>query len=190
MLSSSELSCALQKEPRSVCIDSGIGDCPQRIVSAVAYDRIALVQYALCALKYKRKSCYSESVAALLLGSIASEIHSDSVLCPVPLHWTRYIERGFNQSELIARFLSKRTDLPVHILLRRIRCTGHQAWRTREERLHAMHDAFVVRKNMTMPKHVVLIDDIVTTGATLHACASALQNAGVERVDAWVVARG
>tara|TARA_B100000315_G_C14136538_1_gene389431 strand:+ start:168 stop:329 length:162 start_codon:yes stop_codon:yes gene_type:complete len=53
-----------------------------------------------------------------------------------------------------------------------------------------MHNAFVVHRGLTVPKHVVLIDDIATTGATLDACAKALKNAGAARVDAWVIARG
>jgi len=190
MLSVADLSSALQSEQCTVCIDTGIKGLPHRIVSAAAYDRIPIVQYALCALKYKNKSCYAESIAAILSQHIHSEIHPDMVLCPVPLHWSRYIDRGFNQSTLIAHFLSRNTALSVHSLLRRVRNTGHQAWRTREDRLHAMDDAFVVRRNVAVPKYVVLIDDIVTTGATLHACATVLQKAGVQRVDAWVIARG
>jgi predicted amidophosphoribosyltransferase len=53
-----------------------------------------------------------------------------------------------------------------------------------------MHDAFSLRRTQKIPKHVVLIDDIVTTGATLHECAKVLQKAGVHRIDAWVIARG
>ena len=189
-LSVPELSAALQAERCVVHVEKGIEGLPRRIVSVAAYDRVPSLQCALCSLKYKRQSCYAESIATLLLQHVGSEIHPDMVLCPVPLHWSRYIDRGFNQSVLIARILASRTALPMHILLRRIRNTGHQAWRTREERLHAMHDAFVVRKNCKTPKHVVLIDDIVTTGATLHACATALHHAGVKQIDAWVVARG
>ena len=81
-------------------------------------------------------------------------------------------------------------DIQYSNLLKRVRDTGHQAWRSREERLCSMLNAFTVRRGVTVPSHVILIDDIATTGATLDACAKALKSSGVQTVDAWVVARG
>ncbi|MDD5041340.1 MAG: hypothetical protein PHX87_03655 [Candidatus Peribacteraceae bacterium] len=109
------------------------------------------------------------------------------VLCPVPLHWVRRFQRGFNQSERLARIVAAERELSVLPLLRRIRWTGSQMKRTRPERLTGVTGAFRCITNHP-PSHVVLIDDLSTTGATLDECASALKRAGVLRVEGWVVA--
>jgi|GEM_PF-545031 len=109
------------------------------------------------------------------------------VLCPVPLHWVRRFSRGFNQSERLARLLACATGLPLILLLRRVRWTGSQVKRHRAERLAALDGAF----RCTVPDPpscVLLIDDVSTTGATLDQCAQALKEAGVERVEGWVIA--
>lgn len=111
------------------------------------------------------------------------------VLCPVPLHWTRKFQRGFNQAEIIAEEIGERKGWEVQELLKRNRRTGHQAWRKREERLIALSDAFVCVPK-TLPPCVLLVDDISSTGATLDACAKALKKAGVKYVAGLVVAYG
>jgi ComF family protein len=170
--------------------DIGIDGLPHDILSAVPYRFSPLLQRAMFTIKYRRNAEMVENVTPLLLDGVFEEITSGMVLCPVPLHWMRHMERGFNQSACIAECLSNHTQLPVRHLLRRTRDTGHQAWRSREARLHAMNDSFSMRRVRKIPKHVVLVDDIVTTGATLHECAKVLQKAGVQRIDAWVIARG
>jgi ComF family protein len=112
-----------------------------------------------------------------------------AVLVPVPLHWTRRFARGFDQSLLLAQHLSRATHQPCRRILRRIRPTGHQAWRSGEERREAMQSAFRVAAE-TLPFHVILVDDVATTGATLEACARELKQAGVQRVSAVVIALG
>ncbi len=170
--------------------DKGIDYLPHSIVSATAYHRSRYLQRAFYTMKYRRNSEMINPVAALLLKAIRDEVKPGMVLCPVPLYWKRYVDRGFNQSVGIAEFLAGHLKLPVEQLLRRKYDTGHQAWRKRDERLQAVQNAFVMKHTETVPRHVVLIDDIVTTGATLHACAKVLHGAGVRRVDAWVVSRG
>lgn len=112
------------------------------------------------------------------------------VLCPVPLHWTRKFHRGFNQALILAQVIGREKDWPVAELLKRTRATGHQAWRKREERLHAVIGAFTWKGESPAPRCVLLIDDICTTGATLDACAKALKDAGVKQVVGLVVAYG
>ncbi|ALM09954.1 MAG TPA: hypothetical protein DEB30_02820 [Candidatus Peribacter riflensis] len=109
------------------------------------------------------------------------------VLCPVPLHWARRFQRGFNQSELLARVVARERGLTVLPLLKRRRWTGSQMKRTREERLTGVQGAFCCTTDHP-PAHVVLIDDLSTTGATLESCARALREAGVFSVEGWVVA--
>jgi len=183
-----------QEEIRSIHTyahkDIGIDGLPYEIISAVAYRHAPLLQRAMFTIKYRRDPYLIGDMASLLFDVIKEELRPGMVLCPVPLHWKRFLDRGFNQSVYIAEHLSEKTKLPMSHLLRRKRDTGHQAWRSREERLHAMHDAFILKKIQNVPRHVVLIDDITTTGSTLHECAKVLNNAGIERIDAWVIAHG
>lgn len=109
------------------------------------------------------------------------------VLCPVPLHWLRQFQRGFNQSELLARVVSRERGLAVLPLLKRRRWTGSQMKRRRADRLTAMGGAFRCAVSHP-PRSVILIDDLSTTGATLDECAKALKDAGVTRVEGWVIA--
>jgi len=118
----------------------------------------------------------------------ASLIHC---FVPVPLHPTRLRERGFNQAEALAETLSKRTRLPVLRGLERRRYTNTQTRFDRVERMQNLRDAFALRENSDVRgKHLVLVDDVLTTGSTLHECALVLRAAGAESVRAITVARG
>ncbi len=113
-------------------------------------------------------------------------------LIPVPLHPTRLRERGFNQAALIAQRLSHRLHLPVDLFhLRRIRATPAQALtQNRLERLNNIQRAFRVSPNHPFRgKKLCLIDDVVTTGATLRSCAQTLLDAGAKEVIAVTFAR-
>jgi len=159
-----------------------------RIVAASMYRECPLLQRAIHTFKYKRIPALNDALAKLMINT--SEMQgSGTVLCPVPLHWSREFARGFNQAQLLANSLGEDRMLPVQQLLRRIRPTGHQVHRNRDERLVAVADAFLCSES-SVPEHVTLVDDLATTGATLDACAHALKVAGVQRVEAWVIAHG
>ncbi len=158
------------------------------IRAAMLYHDSSLVQKAVRTFKYHRIPGLGEDLARLIVEGGGSP-EEGSVLCPVPLHWSRHYNRGFNQAELLAHLVSVKTGIPMHGLLKRKRATGHQAHRGRVERLTALRDAFVCT-DQTVPDHIILIDDLATTGATLDACAAALKEAGAKRVTAWVVAHG
>jgi ComF family protein len=138
-------------------------------------------------LKYRREKRLAEVLGSMIVSVCVSTSH-DEVLCPVPLHWSRRFFRGFNQSQLLANVVARERGFLVESLLRRIRPTGHQAKRSREERLVSLHGSFTV-VSQELPHRVILIDDLSTTGATLDACAKCLKDAGVAVVEAWVVAR-
>lgn len=111
-------------------------------------------------------------------------------LVPVPLHPRRLRERGYNQAREIGAPLARQLGVPLREdLLRRVRHTRPQSRLEADARQTNLEDAFAVREGRAIPAHVVLVDDVMTTGATLHAAAWALREAGVRRVDAWVVAR-
>lgn len=114
-------------------------------------------------------------------------------LIPVPLHWTRLFQRRFNQSAELARAISRQRSVPViDNVLTRIRATPPQVGLARDERAKNMHGAFSVEKSLRgeiKGKRIVLVDDVLTTGATANACARILRRAGASRVDVLTLAR-
>lgn len=113
------------------------------------------------------------------------------LIMPVPLHRLRLLQRRFNQSALLARALSKRCGVPVdpHTLLR-IRRTPSQGGLSAKGRRRNVQGAFTVSdKTHIKGQRIVLIDDVMTTGATLESCARTLKRAGAARVDVLCLAR-
>ena len=114
-------------------------------------------------------------------------------LLPVPLSARRLQERGYNQSWEIARALARRRGIAcAEAMLVRVRDTAHQLQLAPEARAANVRDAFIVDpRHLTRlrDRHVALLDDVMTTGATLHELAHALLRAGAASVDAWVLAR-
>lgn len=116
-------------------------------------------------------------------------IDTQTALAPIPLHQSRMDQRGFNQSELIAVELSRLTGLPLNNYLTRVRSTDSQLGRGRMSRLSALEGAFQVISSNNLPKQVILIDDVVTTGGTLESAAVTLKAAGVQKVFGLAVAK-
>lgn len=100
----------------------------------------------------------------------------------VPLARRRRAERGFDQARVLAKALARLVDLPAVAFVRRVQATPPQARRGREERLLAMRDAFRCIPGRIAPARVLLVDDVLTTGATASACAEALADAGALEV--------
>ncbi len=162
-------------------------DC---LVAGRRYDDSPELKLLLKRFKYGRVRSLAPHLAVLLCEACRCiSGYEEAVLVPVPLHWTRRFARGFNQSEVLLKHLRDCVALRHGFFLRRIRPTGHQAWRSGEERRAAMRDAFRVISKV-VPSHVILVDDVATTCATLEACACELKHAGVHRVSAVVVALG
>jgi ComF family protein len=132
----------------------------------------------------------SRPLADLLARALPRDQRFDAVV-PVPLHWWRRWRRGFNQSELLAREISRRTGAPIAGALRRIRATSAQAGLTHGARRRNVAGAFRARgaSQTVAGKNVLLIDDVMTTGSTGAACALALKRAGARRVTLLTVAR-
>ena len=111
------------------------------------------------------------------------------LLVPVPLHWRRRLVRGFNQTEQMAHYLSKRLAIPVqHQLLKASAASHSQQGLNRRERQKNLANRFCLAA--TPPaQHLALIDDVMTTGATASHLAQLLMKAGATRVDLWLIAR-
>jgi ComF family protein len=112
-----------------------------------------------------------------------------AVLVPVPLDPERRRHRGYNQAEVLAREIARRTGGEVVDALVRSAGGGSQVGRSGRER-RAADSGFEWRPGVPVPAVVVMVDDVVTTGATLQACAAAARAAGVGRVDGLAIARG
>jgi ComF family protein len=112
------------------------------------------------------------------------------VIVPMPLHWKRRWERGFNQSELLARAIARRWNVPVEQAVRRVKPTAPQAGLTNAKRRANVSGAFQARKGRRLDRaRVLLVDDVMTTGATAAACARVLKRAGAAHVALLAVAR-
>ncbi len=118
------------------------------------------------------------------------ELGGPGLVVPVPLHPRRLLARGFNQSLEIARLLSARHGWPLHQeALARVRRTTPQMELAREARAENIRGAFAARGEILAGRAVLLVDDIMTTGATLEECSRAMLGAGAARVDLLVLAR-
>ena len=120
----------------------------------------------------------------------ADPLHAAALVVPMPLHPSRLVERGFNQSHEIARVVTRLLDLRLAPAgFRRVRATAPQVGLSRRERAGNLSGAFVADPRFVASQHVVLIDDVVTTGSTAAAAAQALLVAGASEVVVWALAR-
>jgi ComF family protein len=116
------------------------------------------------------------------------------LIIPVPLHIKKLKRRGFNQSILVAKWLSKVLKIPINLkIIKRYKVTPPQLFLNRKERLKNLKNAFELINKDKFKKleirHVALIDDVMTTGATVNEISRVLKQAGVEKVEIWCLAR-
>ncbi len=131
-----------------------------------------------------------EELGAWLGRITAEEFASDGffdgidMIVPVPITWRRRWKRGYNQSHAIARGVSEVTGIPINAkALRRTRFSGSQTMLSASERMGNVADSFCLRQMKGIEgKHILLVDDIVTTGATASECGKLLETAGAEKV--------
>ncbi len=142
---------------------------------------------AIHALKYRDRPALARPLGAWLAGQVS--LPQSSAIVPVPLGRKRRLARGYDQAALLARALAKAKDLPVlPLALARTRETKPQVGRTRADRLRNVRGAFRAMPTVR-GRDVVLLDDVVTTGATADACAEALVLAGARSVRVLALAR-
>jgi len=140
-------------------------------------------------LKYDRIRTLARPLGDLLMAAYPREERFDAIV-PMPLHWRRRWRRGFNQSELLAREMSRRCGVPVIRAVRRVRATASQAGLTNAKRRANVAGAFApARRRPVRGLRVLLVDDVMTTGATASACSRALKSAGAKYVAFLALAR-
>ncbi|MFN8629612.1 MAG: ComF family protein [Chloroflexota bacterium] len=150
------------------------------------------VRHALHALKYAGERRLAVPLGEAVAARWAGSGGGGDLLVPVPVHATRRRERGYDQAELIAAVAARRLRLPMLPAVERTRATTAQYHLDRRHRAANVATAFSVRPDVAprvRGRHIVLVDDVVTTGATLGASARALLDAGAISVAAVTVAR-
>jgi ComF family protein len=175
-----------------VVADAGvvIGDALEVAVGAFAYR--GSVRRALGRLKYTgagRVAGPLAGAAAPALAAVLRVAGPSASLVPVPIHPRREHARGYNQATLLATELGRLCTVPVAGILQRRGETERQHRLDRAGRLRNLRDAIAVRPGAAVPAVCVVIDDILTTAATLEACASVLRTAGAEAVYGFTIAR-
>jgi ComF family protein len=155
-----------------------------RVHAALRHDGVA--RQLVLGFKYRGGRHLVEPLAELLGPLVPDGVDA---LVPVPLHDSRLRQRGFNQSELLARELARRSRRPLlGAALTRVRETPSQTGLSPTERVENVRGAFAATDRLD-GRHVLLVDDVCTTGATLYACARTLKRAGAASVQAIVATR-
>lgn len=164
------------------------GLCP---VSAVAslwhFNKSSRVQKMVHNLKYAGHREAGVLAGCLLAQQLMCSTRFNGLdgIIPVPLHRLKMLKRGYNQSECIAQGLSMTMNLPLHTdWLQRVSDGATQTKRSRKSRHEAVENAFVVDRRLVRPGHYLLVDDVITTGATLISCVNALSTVEGVRVSA------
>jgi ComF family protein len=140
-------------------------------------------------LKYGKIQTLAGPLGRFMAAALPRDRRFD-VIVPVPMHWRRRWDRGFNQAVLLADVVARRTGLPVCNAARRQRATPPQAGLSSARRRENMVRAFSVRKpDLVKGRRILLVDDVLTTGATVSACALSLKRAGAAHVSVLTVAR-
>ena len=182
----------IEAAPDAIC-----GDCARlppvfdRARAAFLYEGAG--RELILAFKMADRSWLAPRLATWLQRAAAPLLLEADVVVPVPLHRWRLLARRFNQAAVLARLMARDTDIVmVPDLLVRTRRTATQTRLSRVERRRNVRGAFAVRRSrapLAAGRNVLLVDDVMTTGATVSACARALRAAGAARVDVTTLAR-
>ncbi len=163
-------------------------DHPLLTVIAAPLEYTFPIDAALKLLKFQRRCDYVPALAELLWQA-ASELPGDiDALLPTPLHWRRQAMRGFNQAFELGRALQKHSGLPLLSGIRRVRATPFQSGLAAADRRDNLRNAFRAREAVNA-QHVLIVDDVITTGETCARLAAVVIAAGATKVSALAVAR-
>ncbi len=179
--------CGLPLDHDTLCGDCLIAPSAfARCIAPLRYE--APVSHLIGAFKYQGNLNYGRVLSQLLIERLRGQTDVDAIV-PVPLHWRRRWQRGFNQTEIIGDELSRALKIPMHTRwLRRAHGGTPQRELDAEARRRNLRDVFVCRRDVS-GLHIAVIDDVVTTGATANAIATTLRTAGAASVQIWAIAR-
>lgn len=176
--------------------------CGQCLMQPPAFERVVApwtynfpIDSLITRFKHSAKWPYGHLLGDLLAQSLQHRFNEDlprpDVLVPVPMSTRRLRQRGFNQAAMLARWLSERLDVPIdERLLLRPQDTNAQQDLNAEARKRNLHHAFALASDASVKgRHLALVDDVLTTGATAQALALLLLDAGASRVDVYCLAR-
>ncbi len=159
--------------------------------SCIAFSYEHPLDYLIHQFKYRR-----QLTGGKLLGEMLAEhcrqVARPDFLVPVPIHWRKRWQRGFNQTELLARLLGKSLRLPVVNALRQTRYHVSQKGLGRQQRQKNLRQSLAISPrylSQIRGAHIALVDDVVTTTATVRALSELLIKAGAQQVDIWALAR-
>lgn len=183
--------CGVPLVAGSVCQRCAVSPPEIDCIRSVGYFEGSLRQ-AIHAFKYDDVQALEEPLGRLIHDCWRKqpELKGVNLVVPVPLHQDRVRQRGYNQSALLADVFSSHAEVRVDVAaLRRVRATVPQVGLTANKRRDNVEGAFACMEGALAGKHVLLIDDVCTTGATLEACAAALYGGGAATVKALTLAR-
>jgi len=147
------------------------------------------IRYLINQLKFENVFYYSKILGELLADFLQTKADYPDTILPVPLHPNRYKQRNYNQSLEIAKVVSKKLNIPIdYKSCIRIKDTAHQINLDPKQRKKNIQNCFKI-KTPFQSKHIAILDDVITTGATANELAKILKAAGAERVDIWVCSR-
>jgi ComF family protein len=166
-----------------------VGDALE--LAAASFVHAGNLRRALQRLKYGGSGSIAEPLAAAAAPALEAltRVCGPLPLVPVPVHAARQRQRGYNQAALLASALGSRAGLPVLDILERRRSTARQHGLGKAARLHNLRGAFALRDGARSPPMAILVDDILTTSATLESCARVLRETGAVAVYGFSIAR-
>jgi competence protein ComFC len=140
--------------------------------------------------KYRRKTRLAHMLARALAGLVLSDhiLATADAITPVPLYWWKRLRRGYDQAYLLACIMSRETGIAQRSILKRTKNTRTQTRLDEQKRKQNVQNAFTVCKNSIKDKKVILVDDVLTTGATMNECARVLKENGAREVYSCVAA--
>jgi len=197
LIAPKDLTCELCGSERDIVPDTGLcskclNDLEQDIIVKRVYRQVmayaplvhtGAASHLVYGLKFGGRGYDAYVLSHFMKKAVGNRVSEDVILIPVPQHWTRYLRRGFNPAKYLADELSKRLDCHVVSALKKLRRTAHQTGLDGAARQENLRNAFAVKEpSLVQGKHVLLVDDVLTTGATCRACTIPLLLAGAASV--------
>jgi ComF family protein len=179
----------IENSQQTVCLACELN--PPAVDSVIcALHYAAPVDFLIKRMKFGHQLAYAK-VLGVLLSRHLSQLSVDmpDALLPVPLHKARLRKRGFNQTLELYRAVNQQYPIGLFNDVKRIKNTKHSTMVKGDERKENLQGAFEVKAEASVPRHVVILDDVITTGATTNTMAKLLKEAGAETVSVWAVAR-